>query len=307
MTAGLIQNATPFTKLLFSVVIIIGSFLAFLFLAGLLAIPVFGLGTEELISVLENLNQAEDVRIMKYFQIWLSVGSFLVPSFIIAYFISSSSIKYLKLNKLAKTTSFFFVVLVMLVALPVINLLARWNAELDLPGFLDGMESKMREMEEAAKHLTDTFLAASSGWQFMANVFVVAIIPAFGEEFLFRGIIQRLFSEWTKNVHVGVVIAAIIFSTFHLQFFGFLPRLLMGVFFGYLLVWSGSMWLPVLAHFINNGLAVIVYFFYGKEFVERDLDTLGTGSEGFMIMLACSLFTAVLIWFIYRTEKASLE
>ena len=89
----------------------------------------------------------------------------------------------------------------------------------------------------------------------------MAILPAIGEELLFRGVFQRLLTEWTRNIHWGIILAALLFSFFHFEFYGFLPRFLLGVFFGYLFVWTSSIWVPILAHFTNNFI-IVVYSFY---------------------------------------------
>lgn len=305
MADGILKNTSSFTRLIFSALIIIGSFLLFLLIASLLAFLIFDLGREELLTIIDDISGTENIGIMKYFQICLSIGTFIFPAFIIAYFISGDSVVYLKLNRKLNTISVFNVILVMLIALPIINLLAIWNAEMNLPGFLNGLETRMREMEDRAGMLTDTFLDSTSFVQFAVNLIMIAIIPAIGEELLFRGIIQRIFCEWTGNNHAGIIIAAVVFSAFHLQFYGFMPRLAMGIFFGYLFLWSGSIWLPVLAHFVNNGLAVTIYFIYGKEFVAEDVDSLGTGRGGFVLIAVTAIFVGLLTWYIYRTEQVA--
>jgi len=303
MAEGILKNTSHFTRLIFSALVIVGSFLLFLFLAALLAIPIFGLETEELLSIIENLSETNHVGIMKYFQIWLSIGTFVFPALLIAYFISGNSIGYLKLNRHLNTISAFHVILVILIALPIINLLAQWNADMNLPDFLDGLEGRMKEMEERAGKLTGTFLDSDSIIQFIINLIMIAIIPAIGEELLFRGVIQRILCEWTRNNHIGIIIAAMIFSAFHLQFYGFLPRLALGIFFGYLFLWSRTIWLPILAHFVNNGLAVTIYYIFGEEFVTRDVDSLGTGRGGFLLIAVTAVFVGLLTWYIYRTEQ----
>ncbi len=303
MADGMLKNTSHFAQLIFTVLLIIGSFLLFLFLATILAFPIFGLEAEEMLSILDNISGTEHIGIMKYFQICLSIGTFIIPSFLIAWLIGGNSIGYLKLNRTFNTLSAINVVLVMLIALPIINLLAHWNANMNLPGFLDGLEGKLKEMEEQAGKLTEAFLDSESLNQFAINLIMIAIIPAIGEELLFRGVIQRIFSEWTKNNHVGILIAAIIFSAFHLQFYGFLPRLAMGIFFGYLLLWSRSVWMPILAHFVNNGIAVTVYYIFGDEFVNKDVDALGTGREGFWLVAVSAIFVGLLTWYIYRNEQ----
>lgn len=303
MAGGILKNSSPFIHLLFSALIIVGSFLLFLFVASLLAFPIFDLEAEELITIIDDLSESENVEIMKYFQIWLSIGTFIIPAFVIAYVINGNSIEYLKLNHRVNSLSIINVILLMLVALPVINLLAKWNAEMNLPGFLDGLELRMKEMEDRAGRLTETFLESKSFAQYIVNMIMIAVLPAIGEELLFRGVFQRTLISWTRNSHIGIIIAALIFSAFHLQFYGFLPRLALGVFFGYLLYWSRTIWLPIFAHFVNNGIAVTVYYIYGKEVIEQDVDALGTGKGGFLLIIVSALFTGLLTWYIYRNEQ----
>jgi membrane protease YdiL (CAAX protease family) len=131
---------------------------------------------------------------------------------------------------------------------------------------------------------------------------MIGIIPAIGEELLFRGVIQRIFTEWTKNIHWGIWISAILFSALHLQFYGFVPRAILGAIFGYLLVWSGNLWLPVLAHFINNTVAVIAYYFYGEGILSVDPDKIGTNSEYHIAIIISFLLMVWLFWVFYNFE-----
>jgi hypothetical protein len=87
---------------------------------------------------------------------------------------------------------------------------------------------------------------------------------------MFRGVIQTIFVRWTKNTHAAVWITAILFSAFHMEFFGFLPRLLLGVFFGYFVAWSGSIWTGVWAHFLNNSTVVIITYLFQKKIISGD-------------------------------------
>jgi len=109
------------------------------------------------------------------------------------------------------------------------------------------------------------------------NIFLIAILPALGEELFFRGAIIRVFQDW-RGFKTAIWITAFIFSAIHLQFYGFLPRLLMGAFFGYLLLWSENLWLPVTAHFINNVVAVVFYYLKFNGYKLPDIDAIGTGN-----------------------------
>jgi hypothetical protein len=130
---------------------------------------------------------------------------------------------------------------------------------------------------------------------------MIAVLPALGEEFLFRGVLQRLFIEWTKNRHFGVWIASFIFSFIHFQFYGFIPRFLLGLYFGYLLVWSSSIWVPVVAHLINNGFAVIYYHFAGGKMGETALDKIGTKTD--LSLFLSVILTIALLVIVFLHEK----
>ena len=135
------------------------------------------------------------------------------------------------------------------------------------------------------------------------NVFMVALIPALGEELLFRGVVQKIFTGWAKNIHIGVWMSALLFSAMHMQFYGFVPRLLLGAMLGYLFVWSGSLWLSILAHFVNNAAAVIFTYLYQQNLSSIDVDAVGTQEGEMMSVLISTAFTAMLLFMIYRIES----
>ena len=138
---------------------------------------------------------------------------------------------------------------------------------------------------------------------------MIAIIPAIGEELLFRGVIQRIFTRWTRSNHWGIWIAAILFSALHMQFYGFVPRMLLGVLFGYLLVWSGSMWLPIIAHFLNNALAVIAMYMIDKELISPKVEEFGSTSGSYYGAIISIILVGVFLVLIKKQneEKAIIQ
>lgn len=123
------------------------------------------------------------------------------------------------------------------------------------------LESWAKPMEEEAQEAVQQALTMSGSSEFLRNILFIAIVPAICEEIAFRGVIQSLIAKSSANVHVGIWAAAILFSLIHFQFYGFIPRMLLGAFFGYLLIWTGSIWAPILAHFTNNAIAVGIHYF----------------------------------------------
>jgi len=128
----------------------------------------------------------------------------------------------------------------------------------------------MEASEQKAMQLTEAFLAMNSMGDLLINLFLIAIIPAIGEELLFRGVLQQLFAKWTGKIHLSIFISAFLFSAVHLQFFGFIPRFVLGIILGYMFYWSKNLWLPILAHFTNNALAIIFTYQFIADKIQID-------------------------------------
>lgn len=219
------------------------------------------------------LHEPEFLRI---FQTISAIGLFLLPAMAVAWMCSSNVSHYLSLDRLPKGRAVLWTIVGMLLLSPAITLTGLLNEQLTLPPFLAPVEAWMRAQEAAAEQVTGILLVSNSLPTLLANLFVIAVVAAVTEEFLFRGTIQRIIGRQTTNHHLIIWVAAILFSAFHMQFFGFIPRLLLGAYFGYLLLWSKSIWLPVFAHFVNNAIVVIGMSneqWKESEFISGDIST----------------------------------
>ncbi len=268
----------------------------------LLAIPLYHNDLMTLYRIIENPD-TENIGVIKFFQITQSVFLFIIPAMLAAWLFSENSFTYLKADRKASGITLLMVLLSLFVAVPMLNAVTDLNSQFNLPWWLDGLEKKMMAMEDNAGRLTKLFLVSDSTIDLAVNFVMIAILPAIGEEFLFRGVLQRVFIDWTKNSHVGIILAAFIFSFIHFQFYGFFPRFLLGLYFGYLMVWSGSIWVPVAGHLINNGMAVIYYHFATKPMGETTLDSIGTNHTGNSVILLSVFITSILLGMIYWYEK----
>lgn len=296
----------PFPQLLFSAFVILVSFLAFLLIAMVLAIPLFGLDSIMNISTLNDLSDPESIRLLKYFQVVQSIGLFIVPPVVLAWLFHGQIAEYLLLNKKSTSTSIFLVAILVVFSLPLTNFIGEWNTRMEFPEFLAGLERWMKNAEENAAELTEAFLKVETTGGLLFNLFMIAFLPAIGEELLFRGVIQRIFTNWTRSHHWGIWISAILFSALHIQFYGFVPRMLLGVLFGYLLIWSGSMWLPILAHFFNNGFAVVAMYLIDNNILNAGVEEIGATS-GSQYVAILSLASVFLLMFLIKKENRGNE
>ena len=126
---------------------------------------------------------------------------------------------------------------------------------------------------------------------------------ALREEFLFRGVLLKLFKDWFKNAYIAIVISAFLFSAMHLQFFGFIPRMVLGLLLGYMFYFSKNLWIPITAHFFNNAFAVTISFLNNKKVTQTDIDSLGSESSDYLLIIGSFILTIVLIFSIYKRKK----
>lgn len=290
-------------KFIFALTVMVCSLCIFMFLGMLVGLFIFNLNFNEILSY-ANVNNPQGVPILKLFQFFQSVGLFIVPP-IVLYSIWGIKVKQgLKLNYNFNWVMLVMVLLIMVSIIPAINYMAYYNEKMVLPQFLHGLEQWMLKAEHDAKILTTAFLNVNTVDQLLINIVIMAAIPALGEEFFFRGVMQEIFIKWTKNIHVGILIAALFFSAVHLQFYGFFPRFMLGVMFGYILVWSGSLWLTIIAHFINNAMAVIYFYFSQKYTVSNAIDSFGFTPQTRVWALVSVLLVCGLL---YYFKKQSLN
>lgn len=197
-------------------------------------------------------------------------------------------------------------VMAMISISPLIDVLSTWNQGLQLPESLRSIEDWMINTEKAAEVATNTLLNTDSWGGFFMNIIIIAIMAGIGEELMFRGVIQKILIGWTKNIHLGILYTAIIFSAIHFQFYGFVPRMILGMVLGYLYIWSKSLWVPVIAHAINNALTVTFTpnaFNKGNELVKivsNNQNSIGYIVAGIFVFTFCMWR----IWKYYQIQSA---
>lgn len=200
--------------------------------------------------------------------------SFCVPAYVLGYLVSTSSLRWLGLQRVPSLSSTVWMVIIFVVALPSLNQLIYWNEHISLP-FADSL----RAMEQAAARSSQTLLEGDSVEHLVGNILVVGCITGFAEEVFFRGALQTTLLA-PLGRHGAVWVAAIVFSTMHMQFFGFVPRMMLGAFFGYLYLWSGSLWLSASAHALNNSLVVATAWLSARYGLASDAAMWGVTTDG---------------------------
>ncbi len=292
--SGIYKHASPSGQFLLLLLLLI-VFLIFSTLIGLLIlVPFYGVGVITDLSNLSDYSDPKVVAMLKFLQIVNQIGTLILPAIIFALLVDHSPFSYLHSEKTPKWKHVLIATALIFIAMPFINWMVEWNQGMRFPSWLSGVEAWMKSSEANAEKITEAFLISSSATGLMINMLMIAVLPAIGEEFMFRGILTRLFGRWLNNSHAGVWLAAFLFSAIHLQFYGFVPRLFLGVAFGYLFVWTGNIWVPVTAHFINNASSVIVEYMANKGVISVNAETFGQTNNAAIIITSAVLCAALL-------------
>ncbi len=299
-------DTRPSIKLFWLLFLVVLSALIFSIL-GLVAGKLFF--HRDLSSLVAMLSQPEGETTKSFlyiFQLINQIGVFVLPPLLFAYLFSTNSGHYLKTHRIPSLRLLLLAGISIFAILPFINWLTEINAYMTFPDALAGIGEWMKAKEVQADMLTQIFLSVKSPGGLALNLLVIALVPAVGEELLFRGLLQRLLGEWTRNIHAGVILTAFIFSAIHLQFFGFLPRFLLGLMLGYLLEITQSLWVPVFAHFVNNATFVILFYLHFNGFIGIKIDDFGSSHNYFVIVFSL-LVTAGLFYGMKRVSVSWVD
>ncbi len=279
-------------------VVLVGFFLSNT-LAFVVALPMVNFDLEAIAQLVSDpLNFPETRTVLMMLQGVTALGLFVMTPLVYIYWVD----KTLSVRGLFQRNGNYLVPLLLtsvaiaIMEMPAITWIGKWNMEIDFPEFMDSFEQWAKLQEDKLKDLTLFLTEFRSFEQFLLGFVVIGILPGIGEELLFRGVLQNKLKQLLGNAHLAIWLAAMIFSAFHLQFYGFVPRLLLGALFGYLYQWSGNLIYAMLAHFVNNGFTVIMMYLYQQNHIELDIDKQEVPSDAAFLSL---ILTALLILVFY--------
>jgi uncharacterized protein len=256
-------------------------------------------------GVLENPfigNGLKEAGFIKYSLVVQEISFFIIPAVIILTKLNPGNQTSIMDIKTLRINDVILVIILAFCAFPVTGLAGQLNSGLVLPDWLSGAGEWIRDKEDYADHLLELIMTPGTFAGMLLNLLIIAALPAISEELIFRGIFQKIFQNIFRSGHLSVWFTSFIFSAIHLQFFGFLPRFILGLIFGYLFLWSRNLWLPVIAHFINNAVPVAGVYLKGWEAVNSP----PAGSIGKQITVV--IFSAVVgILILARLRQGGIE
>lgn len=237
---------------------------------------------------------ASDPNYVRIYQILSSLIIFLIPALVCAWMFDKSIKEGLYLKAKTNWKSMLLALAAMVTVIPFTAYITEINMQLSLPDCMKGIEEWMRQKEDRAKIITEQMLITDNFGLYLYNIIVLALVPAISEELFFRATLQKIITQ--NRPLLAVTITAVIFSAFHLQFYGFLPRVLLGFMLGFMLVCTQNIRVSVAAHFINNFVAVTAYFIKGSDITNNISDNTAVSLSIAIISASLTTWLLILLW-----------
>jgi len=240
--------------------------------AGILATTTGG----NLAEMKDAVSDPKNADTLKLIQVISVVISMFLPALITAIILSRKPFQLLGYQKEAELKQVGIVVLIMFLSLFVAGSLGYLNKSIPLPADL---KAKFDAAEKSYADQVEMMINLKSFGGYIFSLIMMAFLPAVCEETLFRGGLQNFLSQATKSPWLAIIVVSILFSLVHFSFYGFLPRMFLGIMLGLIFYYTGNLWLSITAHFLNNALAVTAAYVVAqqgksvKEAMSQDVQT----------------------------------
>ncbi|WP_266203728.1 CPBP family intramembrane glutamic endopeptidase [Pontibacter kalidii] len=293
------KDLHPSWVLLLLIVYMAGGYFVAMFVVGILSNWIFGISFIELAGVATNpADHPQGPQVMLLLQGVLQFFAFIVAPLFLLLSLHYRLGDYLNQKLPSPWLLVLLSGLLVIAIMPANSVIINWNANMNFPDFMRPFEEWARAQEEQLAELTKLITRFNSVPELLIGLVVFALIPAVGEELVFRGIAQQQIHRWSGNIHVAIWITGIIFAAIHVQFFGFLPRAILGALFGYLYFWSGRILVPIVAHFANNGFTVFLLYLQQTRAIDADIES--TEAMPWYSIALSVLISAAILYFLYQ-------
>lgn len=248
-------------------------------------------------------NNLTELAMLRISQISSQLLTFVIPPILYVCLVNEKPMRSLGFNRIPLWS--LLGIVMMYAILPLNNIFAEWNSHLTLPESMASLEKIMQTLQEEASRLTDKMLNIGNASGLIINLIMIAGLAAFGEELLFRSLLQPFLIKTCKNAHLGIIITSAIFSFIHFEFYGFMPRLVLGLLLGYMFFYSRSIWVPMIMHFVNNGTAVVLYYLNNRGITNIDVETFG--QTKLLPLILSIIIMIALFWIVIRCHNKDFD
>ncbi|MFN8285512.1 MAG: CPBP family intramembrane glutamic endopeptidase [Chitinophagales bacterium] len=257
------------------------------------------MGIEDTSALMQGTFSTEhEAYVFLFLQALFSLGGFMLSAVLFTYFETGTVKQSMHLNRWPHFRLLLLALLAILAAQPLIELLVQLSKSLTSAPALQ----PLRDIEQKEEVFMEKLLQFTSLGRFFVTATVIALVPALSEEFFFRGLIMRTLLRSKMNVALSIIVTGFIFALVHMQLSNFVAIWVLGSFLGYLYYISGSLWLPIMAHFINNFLTVLFKYLFNNGYLSSDLANASTPL--WLTILGTVIFGLCIFMFYKWQEKA---
>jgi uncharacterized protein len=295
-----LHGKSPLYQLLVAVMAILVVGVGLFFIMIMSGTLIFSVDIKSILGNPSEVPGENEIDFLRYLIISQDVSLFIVPSVIVMIMMRPVRQERFEDIRMPLPGELLLVMILSLCLLPLTSFTGHLNADMQFPEWLSGVEEWMTEKEDDAEQIISLLIKSDSTGALLFNILLIAVLPAISEELIFRGVFQKIMYGFFRRGHFAIWLTAFVFSAIHLQFFGFLPRFILGLVFGYLFYWSGTLWLPVISHFVNNLVPVVGAYIQGWDKLnEYPDDNLWKHTA----LLPLSLAAALLILLYFRNKS----
>ena len=237
-----------------------------------------------------NGGEITDLKNLQIIQVLNQVIGFLMPPVVYVMLVKDKPFNYLGFTKLPAWS--LLGIVAMFAVIPFLSWVTEWNDGIVFPESMRAIEEQLRGIQEKTEEVIKLFIGQGS---LFSSLLIIAALAAISEELLFRSVIQKALIKLFKNAHVAIIVTALIFSAFHGDFFGFVPRFILGLMLGYMFWMSGSIFPSMLMHFVNNATIVMLYYLNTRGFIDIDVESFGSTDNVLVIILSLIVTVAIFI------------
>jgi hypothetical protein len=238
-----------------------------LFIGTLISVPIWnGMTGKGILDMKDELGNPAYSNAFKVIQTVSTVFGFLIPAVAAAFLLNRRPYKLLGFTKKIHWIQVVLVLAIMLTALFSSTSLGYLNQHLPVPA---SWKISFQNMEDKYNNEVQAIMQLKDFKDYLLGLAIMAFLPAMCEESLFRGGLQNFLTRSTNKPWLSIIIVSILFSAVHFSFYGFLPRMFLGIVLGLVYYYTGSLWLSILAHFTNNAFAVSQFYFSHSTSVKQ--------------------------------------
>ena len=261
--------------------LILGGMISFSIAAVLLDIPFSGLQSA--------LLQPKNASIAQFANALASVIAFGLPGIVVAFFSKDKLVSELGFVRIKNWNQIGLVILIAITGLFLSGALGDLTEKIPIPVALKNWATQMEDQYKKALY---AMTQMKSVLDLLFAIIAVAVVPAIVEELFFRASLQKILMDWTGKPYVAIIMTAVIFSAFHFSYFGFLSRMSLGIILGIIYYYTKTIWLPMLMHFINNGIGITILYFVRND--PKKMDAVIDGNLPFYWVAVAILIVTVL-------------